>query len=88
MQATTVFCMRPPDGERTPAAAFVRADHSDVPWGLIGAVLRGEAPVSEYRPVFFTVRAKGVENWHYYPVAGTFGLYSQAFINLIGSYML
>jgi hypothetical protein len=87
MQTTTVFCMRASEEEDSPGATFLRAKHKNVPWESIGAVLRGEAPMSQYKPVFFTVRAKGAENWHYYTVAGTFGLWSQTVIDLIGPYM-
>jgi hypothetical protein len=91
MKTKQVFCMRASDEEGTPRIDAQLPENSGVPWGAIGEILRVKAPVkaplSEYEPIHLTVREEGWQAWNYYPIAGTFGLFSHRLIELIGAYM-
>lgn len=89
METTQVFRVRVAGGEGSPRIDTLLPDNSSkkIPWGKIGKILLGKAPASEYEPIQVAVDEKGWQNWHYYPMAGTYGLFSQTLIDLIGRYM-
>jgi hypothetical protein len=82
MQAQTIYCVRPGGTDGDPGDVFLRAKH-EVSWASVEAALQGGVTPDQSEPLLFTVDAPGVENWHYYQVAGTFGVWSETVVNLI-----
>lgn len=88
MTTQHIYCMRASDEENTPFIDFERPENgANIPWGLIGSVLLGEETDDKYVSVNLRVYTEGAGDWHCYPVPGTFGLFSQAVIDLIGPHM-
>lgn len=89
MATERVFRMRVNSIEGSPRIDTQLPENSNekIPWGRIGSILRGTSSRAEYKAVQLRVYELGWENWHYYPLAGTFGLFSERLVELIGPYM-
>ncbi|MEZ5941665.1 MAG: hypothetical protein R3C18_09750 [Planctomycetaceae bacterium] len=80
--------MRASDDETGPFIDFETPENGTcVPWELIGDILLGEQPAELWPDVKLTAHGKGIDEWHYFSVPGTFGAVSQEVVKCIGDFM-
>ena len=79
-----VFVVRSSLEDERPEIDFTRPKCRSIDWLRIDEVLRGIRSPNEYEVPSIMAEAKDVSSWHFFSVAGTFGLFSDVAVRAIG----
>jgi hypothetical protein len=79
-----IYHCRPSWEESRPQIDFEAADNGGNDWLVVGEVVDGTRPVQDYPQVAVRVDHPRANQWDAYMVAGTRGLFSKRFVNLVG----
>jgi hypothetical protein len=83
--ATKVFEIRTSLESGRPEIDFELSENAQIDWGFVGQVLEGSRPIQDYSTIHISVQHPEATDWDFYSCAGTFGIFSQKVVDLIGA---